>query len=586
MYKILNFNDKLLTSQNKLVVYGVNWNPLNLPPRTIRCMYRGGMAPSLFPYNLVDGVPDYSSVRHYDINLVGDYETYRIYDIHLDSESWECMFQTNGPESANGDDGLFAVLGANTSDVTNMGALFGDCHYLRYVESFDTGNVTNMNYMFGNVFLMNSVGNTKLNRPAFPYLDTSKVESTKHMFKFASSYEAIFPSYDLSKVKDATGMFMYFAYYAVEPASIFDGWGDLLHTALNYPGKVNAKYDQVGLYDIYRQLRYNTNNLTYDEDTFNTRYRGNGYSSRTNGMKNPLWYNRFIRDNYMDETIIPSAWGGRSSQISIINNGKEIIEIEDKGEPSKLNDIDLTSTYGCGNIRRANRLYFSDTNNNNEIFLYGSYGSNYNVVDYRNNYDLATNVIANGYDCGTQYYFSLENARKAYYTGRGTTPTGYLNIPNRTANASIITTYGSMLLCNDTNILGPRFYNSRNYRFIYDYLNNLCNGNTDKLKSQYSWGEHSGTNDFNFSALATGYGELVNGEIQLKGVGEVARWWITDNRDISNGEDINMKAYILELSNSGLRIIPYYPYQDTKLYCQLRFTIYQEKQWGVTGTNS
>ena len=583
MYKILNYNNKLLTSQNKLVVYGVNWNPLNLPPRTIRCMYRGGMAPDLYPYNLVNGVPDGSSRRHYDINLVGDYETYRIYDIHYDSESWECMFQTEGPGWGRGDEGLFAVLGANTSDVTNMGALFGDCHYLRYVESFDTGNVTNMNYMFGQVFLINSNNsndyNIMLTKSAFPYLDTSKVESTKHMFKYASAYEAKFPSYDLSKVKDATGMFEGFAYYAVKPFE-FDGWRNLLQIALNYPGKVDAKYDQIGLYDIYRQLRYNTTNLTYDEYTFETVYSGNGQSSDTTSLMRPLWYNRFIRDNYMDETIIPSAWGGRSSSISIINNGKEIIEMEDKGEPTKTSN-DLTSTYGCGHIRRVNRLYFSDTNNNNEIFLYGYYGPDYSVVDYRNNYDLATNVTANGYDCGLQYYFSLENARKAYYTGRGATHTGYLNITSSSHNNVVTTTYGSMLLCNDTNILGPRGYNDRNYRFIYDYLNNLCNGNTDKLKSQYSWGEHGGTNDFNFSALATGYGELVNGEIQLKGVGEVARWWVTYNRDISNGEDINMKAYILELSNSGLRLIPYYPYQDTKLYCQLRFTIYQEKQWGV-----
>lgn len=114
-----------------------------LPPYTIRLKYAQGQTPT-FPKGtgvLID-------------------ETNNIWDLTYENSDWNALCYQN---YTNAD--LLEVIGANTTDVTDMTSLFMGCGHLVSVPLFDTSNVTSMNYMFRFCGSLESI----------PLFDTTKV---------------------------------------------------------------------------------------------------------------------------------------------------------------------------------------------------------------------------------------------------------------------------------------------------------------------------------------------------------------------------------------------------------------------------
>ena len=123
-----------------------DYNPLNLPPYTIRCKFSAGYMPSMGDsQTLVDASEN-------------------IWDIYLSSNNWTGLFYEILP--------LVNVIGANTTGVVNMRSMFYGCSDLISVPLFDTSSVTDMTAMCYHCSSLTSV----------PLLDTSSATNMSAMF--------------------------------------------------------------------------------------------------------------------------------------------------------------------------------------------------------------------------------------------------------------------------------------------------------------------------------------------------------------------------------------------------------------------
>jgi surface protein len=120
---ILKINGNWLNPQPEPDPY----NPLNLPPNTVRVRTNDGEVPykgsgaSYGTATLVPGTTD-------------------VYDVYKSGTNFNTLlwFSSNVVE----------VLGANTTGITSMSYMLSMCSSLTNVALFDTSNVTNMSYMF------------------------------------------------------------------------------------------------------------------------------------------------------------------------------------------------------------------------------------------------------------------------------------------------------------------------------------------------------------------------------------------------------------------------------------------------------
>lgn len=173
---MLKFNSKLLKFNSK-VLGGVTippdpYNPLGLPANTVRVRTNDGNAPSGGTFDtatLVSGTSD-------------------VYDVYKSGDSFYALFR----QARN----LIEVLGANTSEITDMRAMFQSCLYLQSVVLFDTRNVTNMYYMFNYCSRLTSV----------PLYDTSNVLDMQYMFSRCATLDTI-PAFDTRNVTNMDSMF-------------------------------------------------------------------------------------------------------------------------------------------------------------------------------------------------------------------------------------------------------------------------------------------------------------------------------------------------------------------------------------------
>lgn len=188
------------------------YNPLNLPPFTIRLKYEG----------TVPSTPNYGTATLVDA-------TQNIWDVTYNSTQWtNLLYDENA---------LIEVLGANTKGVVNMSRMFGECNKLQRVALFDTSAVTDMFALFGYCPSLVSV----------PLFDTHNVTDMFGMFAGCSVLRTI-PLFDTSNVTDA-GSFAGNCY-------------ELRHVPLFNMPKVTRVTDmfdtcikvESGAYDLYRHL--------------------------------------------------------------------------------------------------------------------------------------------------------------------------------------------------------------------------------------------------------------------------------------------------------------------------------------------
>lgn len=176
------------------------YNPLDLPPGVIRVRTSDRKPPDKSEYTtyesavLVPGTTD-------------------VYDVYKSGTDFSNVLRDNG--------NVIEVLGANTSNVTNMTYMFFNagslrtvalfdtskvtkvqgmfywCYDLITIPLFDTSKVTNMQSMFGGCHALTSV----------PLINTSKATNMKQMFADCMSLTAV-PVFDTSNVTNMSSMFI------------------------------------------------------------------------------------------------------------------------------------------------------------------------------------------------------------------------------------------------------------------------------------------------------------------------------------------------------------------------------------------
>lgn len=151
------------------------YNPLGLPPYTVRVRTSDGNPPSR---NGGDATWESATL------VTG---TSDIYDVFKTGPSLDSMFQ--------GSNNVVEILGANTSNVTSMYGMFYQCGNLTTITLFDTSKVTNMAYMFRTCSRLTSV----------PLYDTSSVTSMIYTFSDCLSLTTV-PLLDTSKVTSMYSM--------------------------------------------------------------------------------------------------------------------------------------------------------------------------------------------------------------------------------------------------------------------------------------------------------------------------------------------------------------------------------------------
>lgn len=130
------------------------YNPLGLPDNTIRVKFSSGYTPDMGnSQTLVDS-------------------TNNVWDIYKRSNNWYELFKNNR--------NVLEVLGANTTNVTDMFSMFHGCSSLTSVALFDTSNVTDMNGMLKICETLTSV----------PLFNTSNVTDMSYMFEACYNVES------------------------------------------------------------------------------------------------------------------------------------------------------------------------------------------------------------------------------------------------------------------------------------------------------------------------------------------------------------------------------------------------------------
>lgn len=127
------------------------YNPLNLPPNTVRVRTSDGQPPIKGTYTTYDTATLVSGTNN-------------VYDVYIKITTFKQLLY--------GSSNVVEIIGANTSNITDMSRMFSGCSKLSSISLFNTSNVTNMNAMFSGCLSLKSL----------PLLDTSSVTDTRGMF--------------------------------------------------------------------------------------------------------------------------------------------------------------------------------------------------------------------------------------------------------------------------------------------------------------------------------------------------------------------------------------------------------------------
>lgn len=222
--KLFTVGGYLATLRSK-ALYAVDpYNPLNLPPNTIRVRTNNGQQP------FKGGLTTYETAT-----LVQG--TNDVYDVYKSGTSFYNVLW--------GSTNVVEVLGANTSNVTNMQGMFNLCSNLTTVPLFDTSSVTNMEDMFYSCSKLTTV----------PLYDTSNVTTMDSMFFYCIKLTTV-PLFDTSNVTDMYGIFrncnslttvpLFDTSSVTNMSSMFDMCGNLTTVPL---------FDTSNVYTMYNMLR-------------------------------------------------------------------------------------------------------------------------------------------------------------------------------------------------------------------------------------------------------------------------------------------------------------------------------------------
>ena len=249
---MFSINGNILKINGHFLYTDLEYNPLNLPPFTIRVRTNDGNPPTgtyKIDSTLVPGTTD-------------------VYDVYKPNEYWWGTVQ--------GATNIVEVLGANTKGVKMMEQVFLDCSALTSVALFDTSSVKSFYRMFDgtrirSVPLFNTSNATKTTfmfanctrLTSVPRFNTSNVTAMGSMFKGCTRLTTV-PQMDTSKVTDMSRMFCQCTQLVTPPqmetsrvtdmSSMFDGCEQLgsvpLYDTKNVTRMDRMFYDCIRLYSI------------------------------------------------------------------------------------------------------------------------------------------------------------------------------------------------------------------------------------------------------------------------------------------------------------------------------------------------
>lgn len=156
------------------------YNPLKLPPYTVRLNFAAGTTPT-FTSGTKTKVGQYS---------IPGYATFQnVWDLTYENDNWYrvCMSQPK----------LNHILGGNLYGVTSLNGTFSYCTALYWGISLDTRTVTDMTKTF----------EQSINLYEVPLMRTSNVTSTQSMFNWCGKLTSC-PLFDMSNNETFTDMFM------------------------------------------------------------------------------------------------------------------------------------------------------------------------------------------------------------------------------------------------------------------------------------------------------------------------------------------------------------------------------------------
>ena len=185
MSKIYKINNHLMKYNDSCINYKDPYNPLDLPPNTIRVKFKSGYTPS--------------SSKWDELTLVDS--TNNVWDIYKQSNDWFAILKDCSD--------LLEVLGANTSNIENMESMFHYCTSLTSVPLFDTSNVYTMCSMFQYCSALTSV----------PLFNTSNVENMNSMF-FNCPLLTTVPLFNTSNVNNMG--YMFYTCYSLVSVPLFN----------------------------------------------------------------------------------------------------------------------------------------------------------------------------------------------------------------------------------------------------------------------------------------------------------------------------------------------------------------------------
>ena len=226
------------------------YNPLNLPPFTIRLKYRDNVTPT---FSKGTGVQVSTSPN--------------IWDLTYENTNWDSvlmnqtnLLEVNGANTSGitgmhslfaGCTGLSNVALFDTSNCTYMVTMFNDCSSLTIIPLFDTSSCTNMQQLFSNCTALTNV----------PLINLSNCRSTNGMFDGCSTLESV-PLFNTSNVVYMTGMFS--SCSSLKTVPLFNT-SSVVYTNGMFAYCYNV---QTGAYALYQQMSTQTTPPIYHDNTF------------------------------------------------------------------------------------------------------------------------------------------------------------------------------------------------------------------------------------------------------------------------------------------------------------------------------
>ena len=178
---MLSFGNTILTTGSGAWLEPPNPNTLNLPPFTIRVQYAPGKTPVNPPNHGATVTQVSVDPNIWDVTRALDEYGLPYWDWLLGEEL-----------------DLVAVLGANSSGITSMHALFQNCKNLQSVEFFDTSLCTDMSNMFSTCSSLEHA----------PLYSTASCLNMHGMFQGCASLKNV-PLYSTASCTDMSHMFAY-----------------------------------------------------------------------------------------------------------------------------------------------------------------------------------------------------------------------------------------------------------------------------------------------------------------------------------------------------------------------------------------